>query len=401
MREPAGRFLTACIAAVDGRELTPDVLPGSRAGWKRALRLAASLALGPLVYDRLRRMPTSPSVPAPVWRRLQLLFHSSGLRMARFRAELGRVLRALRRVDVPVIALKGAAFAEAVWGNLAVRPMGDVDLMVPDEELVSAQEVLVGLGYVPIRTRRSPGWYRDRHHHLVPLHDPATGVVVEIHRNIAAPSDSFELDAREFWRRARAQAVAGVEVLALSPADTVIHLCLHTAADDPFVGKARSVADLVQIIGDEGHPLAWDEIAERSVQYGIARFVHYVLDYVAADYGAVIPARATRAIRAAAAVDPLSDRLLRWMIPLCVFRDEARDRLVANWRLRRASEALLRGEGALGRMAALLEWPDRDIPLRPVVWLGTLSRTALGLLAGGMRALCPPRESSGDRGTAH
>lgn len=391
MGTPAARFLKACIAASNGRELDPGVLPQSPGAWDRALRLAASNALEPLVCGRLQRMRASSTVPKHVWHRLRLLYHASGLQAVRLQAGSACILRALRRADVPVIVLKGMALAGAVWRDLALRPMADIDIMVPEEDLPVAQEVLEGLGYFPSEFYRPASWYRRQHHHLVPRQNPATGITVEIHRNIVASNPSFALSVRGFWERARPQSVAGVEALVLSPEDTVIHLCLHTACDAPFVGKIRSVADLVQTIAAPGRPLLWYEVAERSVRYRVARFVHYVLDHVATEYGVAIPRGTREALRSAAAIDPVSDRLLRWLIPFCVFQDEGRRRLVADWRLRHAAEALLFGRGAAGRMAAMLGGLDEQGRLRSVTWPAALGGMALRLVRTGGRAICPRR----------
>jgi hypothetical protein len=234
--------------------------------------------------------------------------------------------------------------------------MRDIDVMVPEEALSAAEATLAKVGYVEDESYRPARWYREHHHHLVPRLDRATGVVVEIHRNVVAPNQSFRLDPRGFWQRAQPQSVAGAEVLALSPEDTVIHLCLHTACDDPFAGKIRSVADLAQFAARRGSQLKWDAVVERSVHYGIARFIHYVLQYAASECGLAMPEPARRTIRDAAATDPFSDRLLRWIIAFCIFRDDDRQRVLPDWRLQKACEAMLHAKGSLGRMTALIGW---------------------------------------------
>jgi hypothetical protein len=388
MRSAANRFLIACISAQNGRPLDPSALPRGLAAWDRALRLAALNGLGPLVYDRLRGMPTRSLVPDSAWRRLQRDFYVTGFRTARLQAELGRILRAWQRENVPVIVLKGAALAETAWGSVALRPMRDIDVMVPEEAISAAELTLDALGYVKCESYRPAAWYRQHHHHLAPRLDPASGVVVEVHRNIVAPNPSFSLDPRGFGQRAQPQSIAGTEALVLSPEDTVIHLCLHTACDDPFVGKIQSVADLVQFASCQGHRLRWDEVAERSASHAIARFIHYVLEYASSEHGLAVPEPARQRIRDAAAIDPLSDRLLRWLIPLAIFRDEGRQRLVPDWRLRHACGAMLYGQGLSGRMAALVGWSREHgarSPSRPASLAASVSAMPLPLARDGAR----------------
>jgi len=51
-------------------------------------------------------------------------------RVARFRALTPQVLSALTDAAIPVVAVKGAALIEGVWGRPECRPMADIDLVV-------------------------------------------------------------------------------------------------------------------------------------------------------------------------------------------------------------------------------------------------------------------------------
>ncbi len=61
--------------------------------------------------------------------------------------ELAQVVRACNDAGVPVILLKGAHLAEAVYGNIALRPMVDVDLLVKQADLMRVHDILIGQGY--------------------------------------------------------------------------------------------------------------------------------------------------------------------------------------------------------------------------------------------------------------
>jgi hypothetical protein len=63
--------------------------------------------------------------------------------------ELGRVLAAFHKAGLPVIVLKGAALAEPVYGNVALRPMSAADLLIRKEDLLGIDEQLKVLGYCP------------------------------------------------------------------------------------------------------------------------------------------------------------------------------------------------------------------------------------------------------------
>lgn len=57
--------------------------------------------------------------------------------------ELGRVLEAFNEAGIDVIVLKGAALAQTIYPDIALRPMGDVDLLVKKEGLEKAENLLI------------------------------------------------------------------------------------------------------------------------------------------------------------------------------------------------------------------------------------------------------------------
>jgi len=112
----------------------------SRTDWEDLLRTSALHGVTPLLYHRLTTFHTGIPIPAEVVRELRCSYLRNAGRNMHLYHELGKVLGRLRQADIPVIALKGAHLAEAVYGNIALRPMNDVDLLVQTEDgLVTVQ----------------------------------------------------------------------------------------------------------------------------------------------------------------------------------------------------------------------------------------------------------------------
>ena len=101
--------------AIDGREPTTD--------WHEVARVAAGHDLAPLLYARLKSIEGTTCIPADIRGHLRDAYFSSANRNLRLYKGLGSVLKALREAAMPVMVLKGAYLAEAVYGDVAVRPM--------------------------------------------------------------------------------------------------------------------------------------------------------------------------------------------------------------------------------------------------------------------------------------
>ena len=247
--------------------------------------MAACHGLGPLFFKRLKQSDARACVPADEWERLRVAYlAAAGRNMHRYR-ELRPVLRRLRHSGIPVIVLKGAYLAEAVYGDVALRPMGDVDLLVPRAELPRAQAILLDMGGVHQQTEDIESLCRKRHH-LPPV--VIRGVTIEIHWTIASPTAPMRIDAAGLLDRARPATIAGVEVLALSPEDLLLHLCLHLGRDHRFKGL-KSLCDIDETIRRYGSELDWAQVVRSAREWRAAKYVGLTLHLARRMLGAGVP----------------------------------------------------------------------------------------------------------------
>jgi Uncharacterised nucleotidyltransferase len=151
--------------------------------------------------------------------------------------------RARAAYDGRIVLMKGLEVA-TYYPESGLRPFRDLDLLVDDAE--RAQQALLHAGFELAGDERL---YRDIHH-LQPLRWPGVGPVVEIHDRLKwvdwrrAPHTAELLDAAVASR-------TGVDrVDALSPAQHVVALAVHSWAHDPLarIGHLLDVAALVQTL---------------------------------------------------------------------------------------------------------------------------------------------------------
>jgi len=197
----------------------------SSSDWDDVIQQSVRHGITPLLYQRLKALSPSANIPDSIVQKLQEIYLHNAARNMRLYHELSTVLKILQNEDIPVIVLKGAALAETVYQNIALRPMGDVDLLVKKEDLHRAETTLLNLGYViPEIYLEKKDWYWKEHHHLTPY---LKNITIEVHWNIAPPSHQFQIDINGMWDRARLTKIANIEALVLSHEDLILHLCLH------------------------------------------------------------------------------------------------------------------------------------------------------------------------------
>jgi hypothetical protein len=290
---PAETVLVACLHA-DPARLDPAALSGLRPeDWRGLVALAARQRVRPLLLRRLAASDTGDRVPPDVLAALRSDCRAIARRTLVLHSELIRILRALASDGIPVILLKGAHVATALYGDLALREMGDLDLMVRREHLVRATDVVLTLGYAagkPFSIDRDVA----ASHHVSRLLKPP-GRAVELHWNLARPRRPFSIDPSSLWDRAVPVRVPGADALALSNEDLLLHLCLHTSYHHGFEFGLRSVCDIAQLLRQRGHDFNWDVVRERAEQWRWQRGVELTLEIGRRVLGAAIPPHVVRA----------------------------------------------------------------------------------------------------------
>ncbi|MBT8115694.1 MAG: nucleotidyltransferase family protein [Arenicella sp.] len=113
--------------------------------WPGLLEQIELNALAPLLAEHIREL--NLAIP------LEALVSLKGLQMrhrgaadARYRA-MQELSAAFAEHELPLVALKGLALAPMIYPSVALRPMRDIDLLVPRSRLAEAGELLVQLGF--------------------------------------------------------------------------------------------------------------------------------------------------------------------------------------------------------------------------------------------------------------
>ncbi len=121
----------------------------STSEWERLLQQADRHGVTPLLYHRLKTLGSDANIPVSILQRLRKTYLTSAARNVHLYHELSNVLAVLQKADIPVIVLKGAHLAEIVYGNIALRPMSDTDLLIKRQDLARSQQKLLETGYLP------------------------------------------------------------------------------------------------------------------------------------------------------------------------------------------------------------------------------------------------------------
>jgi hypothetical protein len=131
------------------------------------------------------------------------------------------LLHVLESHGIPAIPYKGPTLAVAVYGSLALRSFGDLDLLVHTQDFTHATQLLLAQGF---RRRRDFAWESSF------VHDQRM-VMVDLHRGLTPPQFPFPLNFERLWQRRQAVCIASRMVPTFAPEDLLIVLCVQVAKD--------------------------------------------------------------------------------------------------------------------------------------------------------------------------
>jgi hypothetical protein len=289
---PEWPLLLVCLHAPLGRDecrCLPQAL--AAADVEGLLAWVSRQGLAPLLYDRLQRLDLIDALPPSITTTLQRLYYANAVRNDLLYRELHGALRALQDAGITPIILKGAALAETVYAQRALRPMSDTDILIRPEAVDRAAAILADLGYTRPGPPQADAWRQaDRYHIVLTKPSPAFNEWhLELHWHLDRPSRPFAIDLEGLWARARPVRIANTHALVLSPEDLLLHVCLHTCKHQFTFFGLRACCDIAATVRHYGATLDWAQVTQRAGQWQVAPYVYLPLRLAQELIGAAVP----------------------------------------------------------------------------------------------------------------
>jgi len=234
-------------------------------------------SLLPLLFSTLRR--NSVEVDPEFLTVLRTASVREELRTKAYRRVCRDVFAAFSTVGIPAVVLKGAALADTVYADPALRHCHDIDLLLGESDPSRAISLLASLGFTPPREELGAKWQDIQLAHQ-------SGLPLVLHRHLFR-IPLYNVVMPDMWARSQTQVIADVPVRILSPADQLLHVCGH-AASCASRESLRWVCDAWFLI--ERYPdLDWDVLFACAVRSHLALPLSVMLCYLAEGLRAPIP----------------------------------------------------------------------------------------------------------------
>ncbi len=297
-RYNGGRLPTHDQQLILQATLTPGASPRQAAiAWLSSVDLnqldGASSLLLPLLHQRLAAdSPDLPLLPIlrgirkRTWYRNRMLFPLAA-----------QAIATLQQAAIPCLLLKGAALTVSTYRDISLRPMMDVDILVPWAQGPAALQLLLAAGWTledPRSTRPDYLTLARQFQHAVGLRHPS-GQGLDLHWNMLSFNLGPAIDDSIF-PAARTIDFEGTPYPVPDPADLLLHLCVHGFAWDRLA-PIRWIPDSVLLL--RAHPdLDWARLLAAARARNITTIVLATLDYLESLFPATVPPHVLTHLRA-------------------------------------------------------------------------------------------------------
>lgn len=242
---------------------------------------AGSQRLVPLLLNKLQRLNIEHSdlrkyrsVARYVWFKNQLL-----LRAAQ------KVLGVFAEAHIPAILLKGLPVTLLYYGDHCLRPMSDLDILVPLPFAYDAARHLHSAGWrsSELSQLKSQGYMRTRN---AMMFVDSSQVEIDLHWHIVPECCRPNADEK-FWQRSQPLLINGIPTSTLSDTDHFLHACIHGGAPGE-ASSIRWIADCWQIL--RTRKVDWSIVLATGHELNLVRRMQRTLSFLRDKFSFPIPA---------------------------------------------------------------------------------------------------------------
>ncbi|MCC6353029.1 MAG: nucleotidyltransferase family protein [Verrucomicrobiae bacterium] len=236
-----------------------------------------------LLYRHLAKEELRGLVPQPMLHNLRQCYVRAAFRNRFHIDQLAMALDALAAGGVDAIVMKGAHLAPLLYGDPALRPFADIDLLVRAGDVARALGLLGKAGYDLSPGLLSAGLNRRYHVNLPLIKRGDRPVHVELHWSLTDRFSNHAADHDAIWGRSAEAEIGGARARVLSAEDLLIYLALHldkhgylnrgilgsgrergAALDEMSANRLIWFTDLHELCERHGRSMDWGAVVGRS-----------------------------------------------------------------------------------------------------------------------------------------
>jgi hypothetical protein len=268
--------------------------------WRQVIHFAETEGMSALVFHHMAQLGLLTSAPANVTASLAASYQQALVTNSSLLRAQQAIISTLSSNGIQAIPLKGPSLALRLYGNLGLRPINDIDLLIRRRDIARLDQILQRHGYHPLGARAKWMGYAALLHADLAYRAPQ-GAKIEMHWELThQPIYRIGLRANSAWVRTRILTLMGNNMPCLDAADELRFLCLHCTVDHRLtMGHPMELArirliwlvDIAQLIQSLPADWSWSTFTNETIALRLATPILIALAHCQAYLDLHVPPR--------------------------------------------------------------------------------------------------------------
>jgi len=277
------------------------------ADWARLLVLAEDHGVAGHLAASLRGLEEDV-VPPEIRQALVDRQRARNFLTLRLTVELFRILDRFTSQGIAALVVKGPVLAMRAYGDPGVRSYGDLDLLVRQQDIRRATELLSAVGFAPaiplsaIDSGKIPGQYF--------FSKPDSQLIVELHNDRTLRYFPRRLPLEDFFARQVRVRLDAREAPALSVEDELVLICVHGAKH--FWERLMWIADVAALVSRQTG-IDWEGVAASAETVGAERMLRTGLRLASDLLRAQLPDKVLAMVQTDTVSARLAEQACKWL----------------------------------------------------------------------------------------
>jgi hypothetical protein len=241
--------------------------------WDYLLQTAPLHGMIPLLYTHLQAI-CPEAVPPDILERLQNHYQGNAQRNLFLTGELLKFLDLFQQHEIAAVPFKGPILAASIYGNLALRQFGDLDILIHKQDVIKAKELMLAQGYqlemISLTKAQEAAYIQSQAEYNFWRAEGSSRINVELHWGIV-PGDFARAIAPEcFFSPLEPISLQQKTILTFTPENLLLILCIQRSKH--LWERLDWICDIAEIL--RTHPqMNWQQVIEKATQLGCRRML--------------------------------------------------------------------------------------------------------------------------------
>lgn len=238
--------------------------------WDMLIAIARAHKVAPLLYNRLSDGDMGDIASDDTIQKLRRVYLQNSFLNTQRHHNLSEILKALNDNGIQIIILKGLAIAGLIYENIAVRPMGDIDFLVKEEDIIRIDEILSDLGW----TNKSKQLFSTNVKRVTgDITYSKDSTFIDLH------SRSHLMPMLDPWEEVCFVIIDGINIPILKLDDFFLHLCLHLN-EHIHAGFSELIrlCDILEMLDKFSDKLNWEYIRQTAIKNNAEDALYRILN---------------------------------------------------------------------------------------------------------------------------